>query len=50
MCCVGRVKIDINLYEEIGVLPIWIVKSNVSSAALRQRETENRFKQMGLFI
>ena len=31
VCCVGRVKIKIEIYKKVGVLPIRIVWSNVSS-------------------
>ena len=40
MCCVGRVEIQYeSKYKKVGVLLIQIVKSNVSSIVLRQRET-----------
>ena len=46
VCCVGRVELYKSKYKTVGVLPIRIVKSNVSSVALRQRGTSSK----GLFL
>ena len=45
VCCVSRVELYKSKYKKVGVLPIRVVKSNVSSVALRQR----RLRQRGCF-
>ena len=43
VCCVGRVEIQIEILKghKVGVLPIRIVKSNVSSVGLSLRRRAN---------